>query len=522
MPSLEMTRSTATHTSSSAWALALSLFLSGAACKSAAPDRVRVGTDVDAGSLDPRLMRDTTSYRVVDLLYDGLVRLDSHLTPRPALATRWENPAPNRWVFHLREARFHDGRELTAEDVVETFETVLDPAFGAPLRSLYEPIEQVAAKDDRTVEILLREPFAPLLSYLDLGIVPRGPRSSDGLGTHPIGTGPYRLRRWDRGSKMVLEANPDYWAGAPAIGEIEMVVVADNTARAQAFEAGDLDVIQSPLSPQDIRRLASDARFRSLTASGIAFTYFNFNTAKFPFDNRRARRAVAMLIDQSTILDEIYGGTDEKAGSILLPSSWAFSEEVAQPTYDPERADALLDELGFRERNGDGFRERDGRKLAFELATHGEDVNRVQTLELLQNELRSHGIDAELRITDWASFSVRRDASDYDLILLGWTQLVDPDKAMYDQFHSEGGLNWGGYRNARVDELLEEGRRETDRERRASIYRQIAAIVASDIPYYVLSYQSYHLFHSPRIAGFEADPRGMLRSLATSTLRSSN
>jgi peptide/nickel transport system substrate-binding protein len=478
------------------------------------PTAIRVGTDVDASSLDPRLMRDTTGYRVVDLLYDGLVRLDRDLTPVPALATSWESPEPTRWVFHLREdARFHHGRALTSEDVVHTLETLLDPDFGAPLRSLYEPITRVEATDAHTVVIHLEKPYAPLLSYLDVGIVPREADELGRLGSRPIGTGPYRLKRWDRGSKILLEANRDYWGEPPRLDAIEIVVVPDNTARAQAFEAGDLDLIQSPLSPQDIRRLSADPRFKGHFESGAAITYFNFNTSRPPLDEPGVRRAISMLIDQETILNRIYEGSDERARSVLLPSSWAFSPDVAQPAYDPARAESLLDELGFRDQDGDGVRERGNQKLAFELGTHGEDVNRVQTVEYLQNQLKGHGVDVHLRISDWPSFSMRRDASDYDAILLGWTQLVDPDKELYDQFHSEGGLNWGGYRNGKVDALLEKGRATLDRSERASIYREAAAVIAAEVPYYVLSYQGYHLFHSPRIEGFEADPRGMLRGL---------
>jgi peptide/nickel transport system substrate-binding protein len=480
-------------------------------------NRVRVGADVDAGSLDPRLMRDTTSYRVVDLLYDGLVRLDHDLKPTPGLAESWERRDDTHFVFHLRpDVRFHDGRPVTADDVRYTLESILDPALGAPLRSLYEPIESVVASDPRTVLITLRAPYAPLLSYLDVGIVPRG---ENDLESTPMGTGPYRLKRWNRGSSILLEANPAFWGGAPSIPEIEIVVVPDNTARAQAFEAGDLDLVQSPLSPQDVHRLTDDERFTSDVEPSPSITYLNFNCARPPFDEPGVRRALAMLVDQETILTRIYENNDEPARSLLLPGSWAFSDAVRQPSYDPDGALALLSELGWKDRDGDGILDRNGKRLSVQLATHGEDVNRVQTLEYLQNVLRDRGIDAEVRVTDWASFSLRRDAGEYDVILLGWTQLVDPDKETYDQFHSRGGLNWGRYRNARIDELLERGRSTTSTDERAGMYREVAAIVATDVPYYVLSYQRYHLFHSKRIEGFVADPRGMIRGLATSRLR---
>lgn len=497
------------------WA-AFVVFGAMAACSKPVQDRVRVGADVDAGSLDPRLMRDTTSYRVVDLVYDGLVRLDRELKPSPGLAESWESLDETHWLFHLRRGvHFHDGRPLTAEDVRYTLETIRDPDFGAPLRSLYEPIESVEVSDPLTVEIALREPYAPLLSYLDVGIVPQG--SAD-LGSSPIGTGPYRLKRWERGSSILLEANRAFWGGVPAIREIELVVVPDNTARAQAFEAGDLDLVQSPLSPQDIRRLSSDPRFVKDVEASPSITYLNFNCTRPPLDDPGVRRALTMLVDQDTILTQIYENVDEKASSILLPSSWDFSDAVRQPTYDPEAALALLERLGWKDRDGDGILDKDGRKLSLELRTHSEDVNRIQTLEYLQNVLRTRGIDAEIGVSDWPSFSVRRDAGDYDVILLGWTQLVDPDKETYDQFQSQGGLNWGGYRNPRVDDLLERGRSATSLEQRAAVYREVAALVASDVPYYVLSYQRYHLFHSSRIDGFVADPRGMLRGLAGSRL----
>ena len=135
----------------------------------------------------------------------------------------------------------------------------------------------------------------------------------------------------------------------------------DNTARAQAFEAGDLDLIQSPLAPNDIRRLSEDPRFESFTSDAPAITYLNFNTASAPLDDPSLRKALSMLVNQETILAAIYEGTDRGASSILLPSSWSFSNDVRQPPHDADAAAELLDELGWRDRDGDGLRERDGR-----------------------------------------------------------------------------------------------------------------------------------------------------------------
>lgn len=505
-------------------ALTLLTAICGAAIVACAPpaplDVVRVGTDVDAETLDPRLMRNTTGYRIVNLLYDGLVLLENDFSPIPNAAQSWEQETPTTWVFHLREGlSFHDGSRLTAEDVVYTFETILDPELRSPARMLYAPIETVEAVDDSTVRFRLSEPYAPFLRYLDVGIVPSQlVESGHNLSVAPVGSGPYALEQWNKGNRIALRANENHWDGSPSIPRIDVLLVPDNTARTQAFEAGDLDLIQSPLGPQDVLRLSDSDRFIRHVQLGNSITYLNFNTTTPVLSDPQMRRALASLIDRRTIVDGIYENIDSEATSIFPPTSWAFSEEAQQPRYDPDRADALLDELGWSDANGDGTREKNGQALRVRLGTHSEDVNRVQTVELLQNSFSQHGIEVQLEISDWASFAVRRDAGDFDIILLGWTQLVDPDRVTFEQLHSTGGLNWGGFRNGRLDVLLDRGRAAQEQEDRASAYNEAAKIIADEVPYYVLSHQGYQLFHSPRILGFEPDPRGMLRSLTKSSL----
>jgi peptide/nickel transport system substrate-binding protein len=255
-----------------------------------------------------------------------LVQLDAKLQTQPDLAARWENPDPRNWIFHLRsDAKFHDGRPVTAADVVFTYKTILDPALNARFRSLYTPIDDIVAEGDHVVRIRLKEPYAPLLSYLDLGIVPKhAVEGGRDLNANPLGSGPFKFVRWDRGSKIVLEANAAHHGGKPSRAGIEVIVVPDNTARAQALEAGSLDYAQSPLSPRDILRLARDQRFTHAKLPGIGVTYLNFNTKHELLGDPKLRAALSMLVDQKTIVDQIYEGIDQVATSVLLPSlPWA-------------------------------------------------------------------------------------------------------------------------------------------------------------------------------------------------------
>jgi peptide/nickel transport system substrate-binding protein len=487
---------------------------SGFAAGAEGPRVIRIGTDVDAQSLDPRLQRDTTAYRLNNLIYDGLIQLDENLTPRPDLALSWRRPDEKTWVFTLRrDATFHDGRPVTPDDVVDTFKTILDPTLNARFRSLYEPIETVEAVGDDQVRFTLKAPYAPLLSYLDLGIVPKSAGARD-LNVNPIGSGPFRFSRWERGGRIVLSANDGYFAGRPAIDEIDMILVSDNTARAQALEAGDLDLIMSPLSPQDVSRLAADRRYRHVHLPGISITYFNFNCRHPVLSDPTVRRALAMLIDQNTIVQQIYGGIDVPATSLLIPSlRWSYTPEIRQPAYDVDGARKLLAAAGWKP-GADGILAKNGQRLSFTLSTHAEDANRIQTIELLQNTLKQVGIEAKASVTDWPAFIGAVQTGNYDMALLGWTILVDPDRAMYGQLSSSGSLNFGHYANAQVDALLARGRAVGDLAARAEAYQGAARIIAEELPYYVLSYAGFDAFAGGSWTGFPPDARGFLRGLA--------
>ena len=494
--------------------LALAAMLGALALSAPASSKViRLGTDVDAGTLDPRIMRDTTAYRTTNLVYSGLLQLDAELKPVPDLAESWENPEPTVWVFHLREGvTFHDGSPLEADDVVFTYETILDPDLKARFRSLYTPIETIEAVDPLTVRITLKEPYAPLLSYLDMGIVPKDYVEGGGdLSSAPVGSGPMKLASWDRGSKIVLEPFEDYWGDAPSAEGFELVIVADNTARAQAFEAGDLDIIQPPLSPQDIGRLLEMDEFNGTVRGGLGITYLNINVADPLLSDPGLRRALMMLVDQDTIVNAIYEGVDQVATSILLPSSWAYDSAITQPGFDSEAAMAAFAEAGWTDSDGDGTLDKDGAPLSLTLSTHSEDPNRIQSLEYIQAIMLENGVDATISIADWPAFSAGVFAGEHQIALLGWLNIVDPDRLMYGQFHSGGTLNWGGYANAEVDALLDAGRASVALDERVSAYQAAAGIIASELPYFVISYQGYQVFHNDSVS-LTPDSRGMMRS----------
>ena len=211
----------------------------------------------------------------------------------------------------------------------------------------------------------------PLLSYLDIGIVPKSlVEGGADIALKPVGAGPMKFTSWTRGSAIELAPNPNYWGEKPKADKVVVKIIGDGSARAQAFEAGDLDIIQSPLAPQDIKRLQEDKRFGAVVQPGLGVTYINFNTKDPLLASPKMRQAFSMLIDQKTIVNDIYPG--RRCRSPLRSSCLRLGptrQDIKQPGFDIEGAKKLFNEMGWADTNGDGILDKGG-KTAEHRAVH--------------------------------------------------------------------------------------------------------------------------------------------------------
>nr|WP_245350163.1 ABC transporter substrate-binding protein [Cytobacillus eiseniae] len=466
--------------------------------------------------MDPRLSKDTTATRVTELVYDGLVYLTANLEAEPALATEWDNSDPTGWIFTLREdVTFHDGEPFTAEDVKYTYDSLIDPDFQAPYASLFEPIESVEVVSEYQVKFNLKDPSAPLLNYMDIGIVPKhiGEKNDTTLSNAPIGTGAYKMVGWDKNSKISFEANEDYWNGAPTTKKLTYFIIPDNSTRVASLESGDIDLVHSPLSPQDIKRLKDNDQFVVEELEGLGFTYLNFNQKHPILADLKVRQAISHLVNKEVISADIYQGMDTPGTSPIIPASWAFDDSIAGFPYDTDRAAELFKEAGWEDTDGDSILDKDGEKLSIILSTHSEDPNRMQAVEYLQNEFTKYGVETEVQTSEWPTFSTALQEGNFDISLVGWLNLIDPDRSFYNPFHTNGGSNYGKYSNPAVDKLVEDGRTALDLEERKSIYQEAAKIVTEEVAYNVLLYQGYIVMHNKNLKGFDPHPRGSLYGL---------
>ena len=479
-----------------------------------------VGLESNPTNLDPRLATDASSSRICQLVFDSLFRKDASGEPVGDLVRAWTQPDETTYRFQLRPGvRFHDGRPLGAEDVRYTFQSVMDPALGSPLRGAYRMIDSIESPDPLSLLFRLREPFASFLVNLDLGILPRPAESGDeGDRTGAlVGTGPFQLVSSEPGSLIRLRANPDFAGGAPTLKEVRFKIVPDNTVRVLELRKGTIHLIQNDIEPEVLRTLEENPRFAVQKRLGTSYSYMGFNLEDPILRSVKVRRAIAHAIDRPAIIEHVLGGLAAPATGVLSSLNWAYEPEVTVYGYDPERARRLLDEAGFPDPDGEGPRRR------FELVykTSQNDLRR-RIGEAIQSQLAAVGIDVRIRSHEWGTFFSDIQKGNFQMYTLTWVGITDPD-ILYYLFHSDSmppnGANRGRYVRPEVDRLLTEARRTSDREVRKEIYGRVQRILADDVPYVSLWNTVNVAVMDRRIEGFVLYPDGDLLSLKDARVR---
>ncbi|MDX1512262.1 MAG: ABC transporter substrate-binding protein [Gammaproteobacteria bacterium] len=410
--------------------------------------------------------------------------------------------------FRLREGvRFHDGHPFTSEDVRFTYDAIMDPRNLSPRTSDFEPIKSVETPDPLTVRVVYKRLFSPAVNVWTIGILPAhllnetamamepesaapggDARSVPGLrdsrfNRAPVGTGPFRFREWQGDELIHLTRNEQYWDGPPEYREYFFRVIPDPLTKELEFRAGAIDTYQ--LQPFQVDRFRRDLRYRSLSGLQRSYTYIGYNNRLPLFSDPRVRRALGMAIDVDEIIRYVmYGEGERITGPYPKLTDW-YDRSVAPLPYDPEGAERLLSEMGWR-RNADGWLEKDGQQFEFNLITNHGNLIRNAILSVAQNSWRRIGIKVNTQVFEWAVFLEDFiNPGRFDAVILGWLMGVDPD--LFQIWHSSQSgrnqLNFVGYENGEADEIIERLRREYDRERQIALAHRLHRIIAEDQPY---------------------------------------
>jgi peptide/nickel transport system substrate-binding protein len=485
----------------------------------------------DIGALIPSLATDAPSHEVGGLVYDQLIRADKNITWLPAMAESWQfTPDCLGLTFTLRrDVKWHDGQPFTSEDVVFTWQTLVNPKTPAPFKEKFLQVESVTAPDPYTVQVRYKQPFGRALESWDEYILPKhllegyvadGKLRESPQNKRPIGTGPYRFKEWRSGEKVVLVANPDYYLGRPYLSRIVYRVIPSQATIFLELKARGVDYSSSLTAVQYMRQTEYPTfrrAYNKFRYPGNSYTFLAFNLKDPRFADKRVRQAFAHAIDRKELMDGVAMGLAREATGPIRPTNWAYTDQVPRYPFDPAAAKRLLEQAGWADRDGDGIVEdRAGRPFAFTIRTNQGNDERKRIAEIVQQRLLHVGVKVEIQTIDWASFIKEFvKPRKFEAIVLGLGFGVDPDQ--YVLWHSSQTgpeqMNRTGYANPEIDALLEKGRASCRREDRVKTYHRIQEILAEDLPMLFLYVRDALPVVSSRVHGPDPGPAGMLWNL---------
>jgi peptide/nickel transport system substrate-binding protein len=476
----------------------------------------------EPSNLIPPLASDSSSHEVAELLYVAPLKYDKNINLVPQAAESYEILEDGRLLrFRLRQGiRWTDGTPLTARDVEFTYRLMIDPKTPTAYAEDFLAVKEFKVTGEYSFEVRYDKPFARALVTWASAILPRHLLEGQDLlktplARQPIGAGPYMLKEWTAGNRLVLVANPDYFEGRPYIDEVVMRIIPDQSTQFLELKSGNLDEIAlSPyqyLYQTDEHGWARD--FRKFQYLSSAYTFLAYNLKSPLFSDVRVRKAILHAIDKDEIVRGVLMGLGMATGGPYKPGTWAFDGKIPANEFDPALARRLLAEAGWTRKGQDGpLVDSAGRPFVFTILTNQGNSQRIKAAIIIQSRLKDLGIKVDIRTVEWAAFIKEFvDKGRYDAIILGWNIVQDPD--LYDVWHSSkaqpGGLNFVGYKNPELDELLERGRRMVDQKRRKPVYDRIQEILHEDQPYCFLYVPMALPMVHARVMGIEPAPAGI-------------
>jgi peptide/nickel transport system substrate-binding protein len=465
------------------------LLISLAACAQEPDHILRIGLASAPVTLDPRFATDATSSRINRLLYARLVEFNEKQLPVPGIAS-WKVISPLHYRFSLGETKrtFQDDTHLTARDVKATYDSVLDSKTASPHRGDLKMIQRIEVVDENTVDFYLSRPDLLFPAHLVIGILPANKIASHtSFQRQPMGSGPFRFVSWPEQNKLNLQRVKDKQL-------VTFMRVKDGTVRVLKLMRGELDLIQNDLSPELITFLKKQKGLYVIQNRGSNFTYLGFNLEDPILGRLDVRRAIAMAIDRDAIIQYVMGGAARPANELLLPDHWAGNPELKGIPYNPDKARALLEKLGFNKNNP--------LRLTYKTST---DPFRVRLATVIQSQLRDVGINVDLRTYDWGTFYGDIKAGNFQMYSLSWVGIKTPDIFRY-VFYSRSippdGANRGRFHDRVVDQLIDKAESATTLERQAQLYRKLQERLLEKLPYVPLWYENHVFAARKDVSGY--------------------
>jgi peptide/nickel transport system substrate-binding protein len=426
----------------------------------------------DPTTLDPQAADDGNERAVNDSIYETLLTRDDAMQLQPLLAESYSQLDDTTWQFVLRSGiSFTNGEPMNAEAVAFSVNRIINPDFNSEQLSFFETVTGAEVVDDLTVNVTTNgaDPILPARMYW-LKIVPPVHAASEGFADNPVGTGPYKFVSWERGQQIVLEANADYWGGAPAIGRVVIRPIPEESTRLAALQAGEVDFVRDLLPDQIAQAPVVKA------APGLEFPIVRIDNSEGLMADVRIRQAINYAVDKEVIAEALYGGYANVAqGQILNSSHFGFNPDVQAYPYDPDMARQLLEEAGYN-----------GEPITF-VGENGRWLKDKDLIEVIAGMLIEVGINVDVQILEWSNYldALFDLGNAPDMIFVAHDNtLFDADRT-FSAYYLCGGRT-SSYCNEEISALINEGRTMTDVAARKETYHKVVELSREDAAFLFL------------------------------------
>ena len=453
-------------------------------------------------TIDPATSTIYTGAQVYDNVFNKLIDLDPSNKFYGQLATGWNSPDEKTWVFDLVDtATFHNGEKFGPNDVVYTFERILNPKTASSYAPLYNAISKVEATGPTQVTFHLKTPFGPFLSNLANNgeIVNQKAIESKDPSRNAVGTGPFEFVEWVQGDHITLKKNDSYFlSGKPYLDGIEFQFLLVNQSRIDALRSGDLNWSDAvPL--QQLSTLKDDPSFNYVTSATAGIPdYIAMNTKKPPFNNKLVRQAVYWALDRDAIRQVAYFGAGESGiEEVPTGSSWFDGSPLVKP--DTAKAQQLLQQAGI------------SGTLDVEYLGLPQYPELLKTGEVMQQQLKAVGINMTIKQVEVGVWFDAFIKGNYAITSAYQERTIDPDNFYALVIHTGGDINTTGYSNPQADQLIDQARTETDTQKRFDLYKQLRQIVFEDSPIIFAHYETINYLMQKNVVGSTVNPTLELR-----------
>lgn len=437
---------------------------------------LQIGIETEPIGFDPHLVTAFSSFRILENIYDGLLKYDENMNLVPNIAEKYEIPDPYTIIFTIRDnVYFHNGDKLTLDDIIFSFERIRDKEVGSPAATYYAEVESISIIEPNKIQFKLKVPMVnsllPNFASVNSSIVSKKyVKDGHNLRLETNGTGPFYLSQYMSGDHITLEKNNKYFiSDQPFLDKIVFRIIPEEISRATALRNKDVDLIEVK-EPLTLKSLTSNS-YKTFRKPSLSYYLLGYNTTREPFTNPAIRSALSLAINREEIINMVAFGEGSITGPLnptLKP--WALSpNSFEEYQYDLEKARKILSDNGYP----NGFE--------FELVVSNR-YSLDKIAQVIQSQLSKINVKVKIDLVEWGIFISRWGNSDFDAFVSLNSGSIDPDIQFYRTFHSDGSTNVFLYSNPIVDKLLQDGRTETDISKRMQIYEQLQKILIKESP----------------------------------------